>query len=39
MAAAYAVFANGGWRVNPLLIARIVDAQGQVLFEAPHRRR
>ncbi|MDP2006885.1 MAG: PBP1A family penicillin-binding protein [Rubrivivax sp.] len=35
MAAAYAVFANGGHRVTPVLIERIVDAQGQVLFEAP----
>ena len=35
MAQAYAVFANGGHRVTPLLIERIVDAQGKVLFEAP----
>ncbi len=35
MAAAYAVFANGGHRVAPVLIERIVDAQGHVLFEAP----
>jgi penicillin-binding protein 1A len=35
MAAAYAVFANGGHRVTPVLIERIVDARGQVLFEAP----
>ncbi len=35
MAQAYAVFANGGHRVTPVLIERIVDAQGQVLFEAP----
>jgi membrane carboxypeptidase/penicillin-binding protein len=35
MASAYAVFANGGYRVAPVLIERIVDAQGQVLFEAP----
>ena len=35
MAQAYAVFANGGHRVTPLLIEKIVDAQGQVLFEAP----
>jgi len=34
MAAAYAVFANGGYRVNPYLIARIVDARGSVLSEA-----
>jgi len=35
MAQAYAAFANGGHRVTPLLIERIVDAQGRVLFEAP----
>ncbi|MDO9072874.1 MAG: PBP1A family penicillin-binding protein [Rubrivivax sp.] len=35
MAQAYAAFANGGHRVTPVLIERIVDAQGQVLFEAP----
>jgi penicillin-binding protein 1A len=35
MAAGYAVFANGGHRVTPVVIERIVNAQGQVLFEAP----
>jgi penicillin-binding protein 1A len=35
MAQAYAAFANGGHRVAPVLIERIVDAQGRVLFEAP----
>ena len=34
MAAAYAVFANGGYRVSPYLISRIVDARGAVLSEA-----
>ncbi len=34
MAAAYAVFANGGYRVSPYLIERIVDAKGAVLSEA-----
>lgn len=34
MAAAYAVFANGGFRVAPVLIERIVSASGEVLFEA-----
>ncbi len=34
MATAYAVFANGGYRVAPFLIARIVDAKGSVLSEA-----
>ncbi len=35
LAAAYAVFANGGYRVSPVLIERIVDADGAVLFKAP----
>ena len=34
MAGAYAVFANGGYLMKPLLISRITDAQGQVLFQA-----
>ncbi|WP_338846105.1 PBP1A family penicillin-binding protein [Massilia sp. W12] len=34
MAAAYAVFANGGHRVQPYLIAKVQDARGKVLFEA-----
>ncbi len=35
MAAAYAVLANGGHGVTPVLIERIVSAGGEVLFEAP----
>jgi penicillin-binding protein 1A len=35
MARGFAVFANGGWRVNPVVIERITDAQGKVVFEAP----
>ncbi len=35
LAQAYAVLANGGHRVDPVLIERITDAQGKVLFEAP----
>jgi penicillin-binding protein 1A len=35
MAQAYAVIANGGWRINPVVIERITDAQGQIVFEAP----
>jgi len=35
MAAAYGVFANGGHKVTPVLIERIVAADGKVLFEAP----
>ena len=34
MAQAYATFANGGWRVDAVLVERIVDAQGKVLFDA-----
>jgi penicillin-binding protein 1A len=33
MAGAYAVFANGGYRVQPYLIARIEDADGKVIAE------
>jgi penicillin-binding protein 1A len=35
LATGYAVFANGGHRVTPVLIERITDAQGKVLYEAP----
>jgi penicillin-binding protein 1A len=35
MAQAYAVFANGGYRVNPVVVERITDAKGAVLFQAP----
>ncbi|MEY2688901.1 MAG: hypothetical protein RL375_3099 [Pseudomonadota bacterium] len=35
LAQAYAVLANGGWRVEPVLVERITDARGQLLFEAP----
>ena len=34
MASAYAVFANGGHRVNPSLISRITDSKGHVITEA-----
>jgi penicillin-binding protein 1A len=34
MVGAYSVFANGGYRVAPYLIARVVDARGNVLSEA-----
>lgn len=34
MASAYSVFANGGYRVNPMLISKITDAKGRVLNEA-----
>ena len=34
MVAAYAVFANGGYRVIPYFIARIEDAKGGIVFQA-----
>ena len=34
MAGAYAVFANGGYSVQPYLIARVLDSNGKVLSEA-----
>lgn len=34
MAGAYAVFANGGYKVNPYLITKITDADGKVLAQA-----
>lgn len=38
MAGAYAVFANGGFRVNPYLIQRIVDQRGEVISETQPQR-
>jgi penicillin-binding protein 1A len=35
MAAGYAVFANGGFRIAPRLIERVTDSRGRVLLEAP----
>lgn len=35
MAAGYAVFANGGHRVAPTLVTKVVEHKGKVLFEAP----
>jgi penicillin-binding protein 1A len=34
MATAYSVFASGGYRVNPMLIAKITDSKGRVLNQA-----
>ena len=34
MATAYSVFANGGYRVDPYLIDKMIDSKGSVLFEA-----
>jgi len=35
LAAAYSVFANGGFQINPYLIQKVTDTRGNVLFEAP----
>ena len=35
MASGYAVLANGGIRVNPVLITRITDARGQLIAQSP----
>jgi penicillin-binding protein 1A len=35
MATAYAVFANGGYRINPILITKLTDDKGHVLSEVP----
>ena len=37
MAGAYAVFANGGYTVEPYLIARIVDGDGKIISETKPR--
>ncbi|MGH8207285.1 MAG: penicillin-binding protein 1A, partial [Steroidobacteraceae bacterium] len=34
MVSGYAVFANGGYRVSPYFIDRIVDASGKVVYQA-----
>ena len=34
MANAYAVFANGGWQVQPHIVDRVLDLEGQTIFEA-----
>jgi penicillin-binding protein 1A len=33
MANAYSVFANGGYRINPVLVARVTDSKGRLLQE------
>ena len=35
MASGYAVFANGGYRVEPTLVTRVTDPRGRVLLERP----
>jgi penicillin-binding protein 1A len=34
MVRAYATLANGGWRLTPVVVEKITDAQGKTLFEA-----
>lgn len=34
MAGAYAVFANGGYKVNPYIISKVTDSTGRVLSQA-----
>ena len=34
MAGAYAVFANGGYKISPYLIAKVTDSSGKVLSQA-----
>ncbi|MBB1632941.1 penicillin-binding protein [Cupriavidus sp. UME77] len=38
MAGAYSVFANGGYRVNPYLIQKVVDSRGNVISETKPQR-
>lgn len=37
MASGYAVFANGGYRVNPSIITRVTEARGKVIYETADR--
>ncbi len=38
LTAAFAAFANGGFRIEPLVIRKVVDAQGKILLENhPHK--
>lgn len=40
MARAYSTIANGGYRVDPLIVLKVTDAQGNVLYQqTPHRTR
>ena len=38
LASAYAVLANGGYKVDPVIITRVTDSLDKVLFEAPARK-
>ncbi len=35
LAAAYAVFANGGYQITPWFISRVTDGAGKTVFQAP----
>ena len=35
VAVGYSAFANGGYRISPYLVSKVVDAKGNTLFEAP----
>ncbi|MBQ0944393.1 penicillin-binding protein 1A [Ideonella sp. 4Y16] len=37
MVTAYGVFANGGHRMTPLLVSKVTDDRGKLLFQAPAR--
>lgn len=34
LAGAYAIFANGGYKINPYLITKMVNSTGKILFQA-----
>jgi penicillin-binding protein 1A len=38
MASAYSTFANNGEHVDPVVVSRVTDAQGTLLYEAPNDR-
>jgi penicillin-binding protein 1A len=38
MASAYSTFANDGEHVDPVVVSRVTDAKGTVLYEAPNER-
>lgn len=36
MATAYAVFANGGWQIEPHIVDRVVSLEGETVYQASH---
>ena len=38
MATAYAVFANGGWQIEPHIVDRVVALDGETVYQASHPR-